>query len=464
MKHTAAPRENKEPPSKGITTKTANLISMIHRKDDAYVGFYRKSETSMPCIAGIRTESMKGQFPLIAPDVIDQENMYFTVNGYWPGKRKEGKEAIGYLGRSEKFLRSLNACYVDLDVNRLPLFEKPDQPEAWQDWLTAKHLIERMAENGEIPQPSIYAKSGRGGYVFWLLKDAENPEQSPAAFQLDFYKRINRSIQERLKDFAPDPVAVDGARVLRVPNSKHKNGVTVQYQVNYCGDDKPPTYTLGDLAEWFEVKSEQRKRREYVVDREKGRGREGLLAVHRKRARDLERLARAKAIRQGTRRYALTVYSYALRIADMHPREAAEKLRQMARKCSPAYPGEDDDPVEQIVKQTYGMSPAELFEAGKIRHNTLSKRIGITADLAEELELETIVPDQVKRERREWQRNAPTKAQERREWLVEYLLEAMRENPSLRDLAKRAKEAGHKCTHETIRRDLKQIHGPTGMN
>ena len=40
------------------------------------MGIYRKSETGMPCVAGIRAENIKEEFPGIAPDVIDQKNIY----------------------------------------------------------------------------------------------------------------------------------------------------------------------------------------------------------------------------------------------------------------------------------------------------------------------------------------------------------------------------------------------------
>ena len=466
MKYTAAPRENKEPPSAWMTTRTANLIRLIHRKDDSYVGFYTPSETGMRCIRGIRAENMKEQFPLIASEVIDQGNVYFTVNGYWPGERNEGKESVSYLGRRERFLRSLNACFVDLDVDRLPLLEKPDQPEAWQDWLDAKHVVERMAENGEIPHPSIYARSGRGLYVYWLLHDEENPEVPPPAFQLDLYKRINTAIQKRLEAVAPDPAAKDGARVLRAPNSLHRNGVTVKYQVNYDENDAPPSYTLGELAERFEVEPVERKRRRFDPNLKKG-NRGGYEGVHQKRKHDLERLFRAGNVRQGNRRFALTVYCYALRVLETPPKEAADLVQRMARKCSPSYRGTDETPPGAIVEAVYRMTGAELYEAGKLRHDTLAKRLGVTPKVARDLELETIVPDTVKQEREEMRRNAPTKAEERRAWIVSdkgRVAAILSGNVSLRELAKEASDFGFPCSHETIRKDLQGIRGFPGVN
>lgn len=455
-----------------MTTRTANLIRLIHRKDDAYVGFYTPSETGMRCIRGIRAEKMKEQFPPIAPEVIDQENVYFTVNGYWPGERNEGKESVSYLGRRERFLRSLNACFVDLDVDRLPLLEKPDQPEAWQDWLDAKHVVERMAENGEIPHPSIYARSGRGLYVYWLLHDEENPEVPPPAFQLDLYKRINAAIQGRLEAVAPDPAAKDGARVLRAPNSLHRNGVTVKYQVNYDENDTPPSYTLGELAEWLEVEPVERKRRRFDPKKKVPNRRKGWLELNRQRARDLERVAAAGGIRHGRRRRTLRVYSLVLRGSDISPKEANEKMRQMASQCAPAYPSEENDtPLEEIVSQTYGMTHGELWHLLFLRHEYVCNTVGITPELARDLALETIVPDTVKQEREEMSRNAPTRAEERRAWIVadaDRLAAILAGNASLRELAEAATKSGHKCSHETIRKDLKVIRHtppfPAGLN
>lgn len=469
MEYTAAPRENKEPPSPWKITNTGNLIRLLHRKDDAYVGFYtpdESKESGWGCIGGIRAENMREQFPRIAPEVIDQENIYFTVNGYWPGGRNEGKESIEYLGRSEMFLRSLNACYVDLDVNRLPLFEKPDEPEAWQTWRQAMATVGEMADQGEIPQPSIFTQSGRGLYVYWLLRDAENPEQPPPAFQLELYKRINRAIQERLRCVAPDPVAKDGARVLRVPNSKHANGSTVKYLTQHDAEGEVPAYTMGELAEWFEVEPVEKPRRRFDPNKVKGR-RDGIEGLHRKRQRDLEKMFRSGNVRQGNRRECLTLYCYALKVLGNPKKEAAKHLGLMARKCSPPYPGADDTSPREIVDSVYRMKSVEVFVAAKRFHGKLAKRLGVSAAMAEELELETIVPDAVKDVRKERRRNAPTKAQKRQEWLVadvDRLTAILSGNASLRKLAEDATKAGHPCKHETIRRDLKQIHGSAGLN
>lgn len=451
MKHTTELRRDKENPSLYITSRTANFLRIIHRKDDAYMGIYSKSETGMPCVAGIRAKNIKEEFPGIAPDVIDQKNIYFTVNGYWPGQRNEGKSIITYLGRSERFLRSLNACYVDLDVSRLPLLEKPDQPEAWQSWRQAMATVGEMADRCEIAQPSIFAKSGRGLYVFWLLRDEENPHQSPPAFQLDFYKRINAAIQERLRCVAPDHAAKDGARVLRVPNSKHPNAVTVQYLKQYDENGKVPDYTLKEMAEWFGVEPVQKQRRRFNPEQVKG-NRSGYKAVHKKRKRDLERLFQAGGVRQGNRRFALTVYAYALRVLETPPKEAAGLVQQIARKCSPSYPCAEDTPPRGIVEAVYRMTGAELFEAGKLRHDTLAKRFGITVEVAKRLQLETIIPEALRQERKRWRRNAPTKAQQRRSWLVGDV--AANPKDSLRARQKRATEAGYECSHVTLMRDL----------
>jgi hypothetical protein len=463
MKDTATTTETKAVPLRWGITGAVNIMRLIHRKDDGYVGFYspEKGTGKWRCLGGIRAESLGAQFPQIADNVIDQEDVYFTVNGYWPGRKNEGRESMEHMRKSETFLRSLNACYVDLDVGRTPI-EKPDQPEAWQSWRQAAATVGEMADRGEIPQPSIFAQSGRGLYVFWLLRDKDNPNQSPPAFRRhqDFYKRINAAIQERLQCLAPDPAAKDCSRVLRVPGSKHRNGQTVKYCTQHLESGEVPEYTMDELGDWFNVHKEQQERRAYnpnkVLEPYQKRGRAGLIGLNRKRGNDLERLAKAKAIRSGCRRVALTVYAQSLRLCETPRRDAFAKVREMSRKCSPPYPsGAEEQTVDQIIDQTFRMKWGDLKEGAICTTDYLCRKFNVTCDLARELKLETIVPEAVKQERDQERRSRPKKAQKRLEFICLELQSVGSEKPSLRDLAKRATEAGHKCSHEQVRRDLK---------
>ena len=472
MKHTADTAEIKEIPPWWQINKSADIIRLIHRKDDAYMGFYThdKEKDKWRCLRGIRAESLGMQLLQIADNVIDQEDVYFTVNGYWPGRKNEGRESVAYLGREERFLRSLNACYVDLDVGRTPS-EQPAQPGAWQTWRDAAATVGKMADRGEIPQPSMFAQSGRGLYVFWLLRDKENPNQPPPAFpeDQDFYKRINAAIQERLRRLAPDPAAKDCARVLRVPGSKHRNGQAVRYYTQHLESGEVPEYTMDELGGWFNVHKEQQERRAYdpnnVLTIYQKRGRAGRIGLNRKRVNDLERLAKAKAIRSGCRRVALTVYAQSLRLSETPRRAAAAKVRDVARKCSPPYPsGAEEQSVDQIIDQTFRMNWGDLGTAAKYTTRYLCGKFNVTVNLARELKLETIIPAAVKQERNQERRSRPTKAQKRREFIRRELQSVGGEKPSLRDLARRTTEAGHKCSHEQMRRDLKFLNLAASIN
>ena len=156
-----------------------------------------------------------------------------------------------------------------------------------------------MADRCEIAQPSIFAKSGRGLYVFWLLRDEENPTNRPQLFNWISTSESMQKYRSGLRCVAPDHAAKDGARVLRVPNTKHPNAVTVQYLKQQDENGKVPDYTLKEMAEWFGVEPVQKQRRRFNPEQVKG-NRSGYKAVHQKRKRDLERLFRAGGVRQET--------------------------------------------------------------------------------------------------------------------------------------------------------------------
>jgi hypothetical protein len=103
------------------------------------------------------------------------KDAYFTVNGMHRAAPFESRHTgLPAVWRREKCLRYLNACYVDLDVGRD--FGTGEECLTWRD---AVAVLGNMMDAGQLPQSSIFARSGRGVYVFWALHDEDNQTLPP---------------------------------------------------------------------------------------------------------------------------------------------------------------------------------------------------------------------------------------------------------------------------------------------
>ena len=119
-----------------------------------------------------------------------EEDRYLTVNEF-------------YRWRVTDQLKSLRACYVDIDgcVD----IDKP---------------LQRLIEM-ELPLPSFMTYSGRGMHLYWLLKPV--PAKTLPTWQL-----VQNKLVDALLPVGADPVVKDCTRVLRLCGTiNSKNGVQV---------------------------------------------------------------------------------------------------------------------------------------------------------------------------------------------------------------------------------------------
>lgn len=110
--------------------------------------------------------------------------------------------------RLVRLLRSLRACFVDIDP---PVGERVDLG-----------LVLDALTSSRIPHPSFVVHSGRGIHLYWPI------EAAPASC-LPIWQRVQDEIIKALRPVGADPAARDCTRVLRLIGSiNSKNGVTVQ--------------------------------------------------------------------------------------------------------------------------------------------------------------------------------------------------------------------------------------------
>ena len=469
-------------------------ILAIHRDPGGYVGFVRKPDPNAPPrldkegrpyqfenLFSVRVQDLREMFPAVSEWLT--HDSYMTVHAYYrtaPWKNKlTGRPDVW---REEKHLLSLTACYVDVDSGR----PESEEPGGALSWRQAQHELEFLADSGVIPQPSIMARSGRGVYAFWLLRDDKDPHKLPHAWpeKIELYKACNRALNERLRNhkLPADTRAIDAARVLRVPGSIHRTALRrVHYVIQADENGRGFVYTLPELATFLELPApggglpEHTRAHALPVQYRKVKApgssplrSYGALKLNALRAQDLLTLQahRGGFLKRGMkypdgstspgRRFTLTLYANFLRGSKTDPAAALQALREMAENMRPRY-GSDgpdkDPPVEHILEAEY---------SGKARRRWSNKKLcallGVTAELAEELDLKTILPDEVKLKRDQARPHQGELIQARRDFVRQYIEKCG--VPTARGLARVLHAAGYAdsdANQETANQDLNAL-------
>jgi len=124
--------------------------------------------------------------------------------------------------RKEELLKSLRACFVDIDNPKLTLTE----------------TLDAVKKQG-LPEPSIATESGNGFHLYWML------EATPSK-ALQVWKEVQNKIARSLKDIGADQLAKDPARLLRVIGTVNsKNGSRVRGHI--ISDKYYSFHLLSDL-------------------------------------------------------------------------------------------------------------------------------------------------------------------------------------------------------------------------
>jgi len=468
-------------------------ILAIHRDPGGYIGFRRKcapwidrrgTQRNEENLFSLRADDLRSMFPSVAKWLIDDS--YMTVNAYFSAAPWKNKTTdLPDVRRKEKHLRSLTACYADIDCGR----PESEEPGAALTWRQAQHEAEFLADNGVIPQPSIMARSGRGVYLFWLLRDVKEPEKLPHAWpeKVELYKACNRALNERLRThrLPADKAAIDAARVLRVPGSIHRAALRrVRYVIQADDHGRGFVYTLPELAEALDVAAldgdlpDQTRKlaRPAQYRKVKNPGSAPLRSNSwRKtaalRAQDLLTISQARGgfLKRGMkyqdghtshgRKKHLELYANFLRGSGADPAAALDALRSMAANMRPPWPDEPGDPTPQdLVAAEYATDRRRRWSDA-----TLCSLLGVSADLARELDLKTIRPRDVATEA---DQNRPLQAdmiQARREWLREYIHAHPNTGGGGRWTARKVRDALSAFSpypwqnHETANQDLNAI-------
>jgi hypothetical protein len=244
----------------------------IHRGEDGFVSFSRKTQDGeWQELASVRSDSLASMFPEFRAELM--RDSYYTVNSFYRASGpNQNWPKLGAPYRKTEGLRYLNACYADLDCYKAGL-----------DYVKMAGIVLSAQSKGLIPRVSIFAQSGRGVWLFWLLQDPANPGKPQRAWpeKVALWTRIQREIHDRLALCGAD--AHDAARVTRVPGSIHggaNQSVTYAWQPDVRG--KAFVYTLDGMAQSLGLTH---------LTGQVSAKRKGWLALHRGRLRQFDQLS-----------------------------------------------------------------------------------------------------------------------------------------------------------------------------
>ncbi len=468
-----------------------DYLRLLHRYGDdpehdkpSYIGFCRSPASGFENLFSVTLLQMMRDYRSMGPYLL--RDAYFTVNGlYRPSNTASKITGLPNVWRQERNLRYLNACYVDLDVGR-----EEGTPEQRRSADEIAEILKTMVSEKKLPVPSMSARSGRGLYLFWVLHDGKYsfpffdlPLGAPPpvrAFKekIAHYKRVQRAIVQYLSPLCADQGAIDAARILRVPGSIHSG---VQRQVIYRIQKIPEFrympffYTLDELGKWFGASSEDigegslshapdppndvpsGVHHVYGSRATVQRGTAPLRANgprvrDQRRAQDLLLIEQHKrGWKKGVRLQRLRLYAGFLKGAGCSPAEADRAVQEMAGRCRPPYPSDPNDtPLLKIAPSVYAEA---MFIP---RTETLCSWLQVTPKLARRLQLQSIVPDEVRQERmppaggqREIARQARRKAIQG--YIDRHGL------ASSRTIARALRDQGFKVSDWTVNQDLNAL-------
>lgn len=133
------------------------------------------------------------------------QDAYATMNGLNRPRDERRSELTGLVitPRRSDNVGWLNACWVDVDAYRCGLTA-----------LEAMHQTMIAVDDGLLPEPTIYIRSGRGCWPIWAIEPvARTPET------LRRYLRVQHWLAARLQPLGADPKSIGVEHVAPFPGS-----------------------------------------------------------------------------------------------------------------------------------------------------------------------------------------------------------------------------------------------------
>lgn len=155
---------------------------------------------------------------------------------------------------SNNTLRWLNVVYADIDCYKIG-----------RDLGQTLGALVTLQEQGALPPASMFVRSGRGLWVYWLLRDVMNPAEGEQVIHgqvhkpntpqratrhaLREYAAVQGALAHTLQHLGADLGAMDAPRFAPIPGTKKSTPGSAQvlYTVQLLESGTVPLYTLPEL-------------------------------------------------------------------------------------------------------------------------------------------------------------------------------------------------------------------------
>lgn len=410
-------------------------IHLLHRGHSRYVVFGRKVADEWQNVGAMRAD----QLDMMLPPLLDQllEDGFFSIHGFFTQRRER------------RFVSDLTACFADLDCYNVNL--------------TAGQALGRvidMQDAGTLPAVTLFCRSGRGLWAFWLLRD-ERDRTSPVRYKptaddpinpwaMALWDATQLELFRRLADVGADP-SRDASKMTRYPDSVNtKSGAQVRYMVQLDEHENIYTYGLRELADRLGVNASppprvrtRRPRRDKPTDEVSKVKRRGWQA---RAQRNLDNFRALTLLRggftKGARDQALLVYGVFLHCAGWRGEDLVAEARDFNRReCRPPLA---DHEVRAATKK-----PGKYARMG---YDEIAARLKVSHEEAARLDRWPAY-DGTKPVRPGDEERRDAKAAGRRQAILD-LTQGGSTIPTLRALQAQLADIGISATLDTLKRDL----------
>jgi hypothetical protein len=394
-----------------------------------------------------------------------EEDAYVSLHGMLPRRNGNGIAK----GSSAEYL---TCCWVDLDHGHTN-GEEPALSHA-----QASAEVARLVEAKRLPPVSLLLDSGRGTWLFWLLRadpgaDGEDRLGVKARKRnQEVVRSINRAIVEVIDSDVPAlrPDYAAGQRMSVGPRVNGSRNSAAGRLAQYIAPiDPPPRYTLGELEIFFELAQKPARRRSSGRSRSEGQDPQAIRSAKARYQRPLEELQRLGrfrgGFREGHRHLAILYFTLLLEglrrcaPAELSESDAEERSYRFAAECCEQGLGFDGSGHAEGALRSAEAADSALLQ---VKNETIRWSLSVTREEADRLSLKSLHPDWAPkaaasepgvRDRRRAQRWALLRDLADEHGVVER--DGWTRLPfTEREIRLRLKAAGCDCARQTVRGDL----------
>lgn len=446
-------------------------LNEVHRGNDGFITLHRENNGKFENICAMPAASLPGLWTEEIQELLESDS-YYSINSHYrynaPNAYKlkdENGELLKLPARQGALhLRHLTACYVDLDCYNAGI----EVGAAIGAVITAQ-------DRGEIPNASIITRSGRGIWLYWLLQDANGGLQRGYPDKERLWSRIQYAIGERFGNLAADRNASDSSRIARIPGSRNsKSGSKVSYWVQYQENGRTPTYTLQELASFFNVSVATAGQPPNGLPGPKDHYRSmlGAKGQHQRWQNDYQAFWELVGLRVkipiGTRNHHLMVIGIIIGNKFRDPSEREREIAVAAEKLHPMMLGVSGDRLtlkDVIDKIRYNAN--KKSKRGNLSHRGIARYLNVTEEesiqLASILGRESWPADRVGPQAETTTRNRKAETKLRRDVLKSYADSVVGAKfPTLREWVSVLDALGVRASLATVRNDLEALGIQTG--